>query len=139
MRTNLRDLCVTTNVIPRVKLHPAEGPEVSEIICGNMRGSYFGTPEKVLELIHACIEVGITTFDTAEICGGSNEVLFGDALKMESGLRDKIEIITKCNICFPSAQDRNSSYECVVTEVKRLLHELGVIYIDVLLIHGLIT
>jgi len=121
-------------VVPRVRLHPTEDLEISELICGSM-GEGVKNPERVLKIVHACLELGITTFDTTNICEGyANESLFGEVLKLEPELRKKVEIVTKCNINFPSDEISDSMYEFIVSKVKRLLEKLGVKYIDLLLI-----
>ena len=56
------------------------------------------------EIIEACLEAEITTFDHADIYGDFRcEEYFGRVLKESSGLRDQIEIISKCgnSISFP--------------------------------------
>ena len=88
----------------RFKLSP-EGPEVSAIAYGVWR---LGDDPKgastaiVREKIDACLESGITTFDHADIYGlYTCEGLFGAALAESPGLRDKMEIVTKCGILCP--------------------------------------
>ena len=57
--------------------------------------------EHVRNKISACLDQGITTFDQADIYGGYEaEAVLGNALK-GSGLRDKMEIVTKCDIVAP--------------------------------------
>lgn len=81
--------------------------------------------------------------DHADIYGlYDNEELFGAALKKEPGLRDKLEIITKCGISVPSdakSHARLPHYEAtaenIVSCCERSLEKLGVDHIDVLLIH----
>ena len=52
--------------------------------------------------IEACLAQGITTMDQADIYGGYEaEEIFGAALKQAPHLRDKIEIVTKCDIVAP--------------------------------------
>ena len=52
--------------------------------------------------IEACLEQGITSFDQADIYGGySCEALLGKTLKQAPGLRQQMEIITKCDIVAP--------------------------------------
>ena len=70
--------------VSRQRLHP-DGPELSRLVWGAWRS--VGTPEtdtpsKLARLIEACLELGITTFDHADIYGGYRaEVLFGAALR----------------------------------------------------------
>ena len=45
--------------------------------------------------INLCLDQGITTFDQAAVYGGySSEALFGKAIKLNSSLREKIEIVS---------------------------------------------
>jgi predicted oxidoreductase len=49
--------------------------------------------------IEQALAVGITSFDHADIYGGYTvESMFGDALAAAPGLRDGIQIVTKCGI-----------------------------------------
>jgi predicted oxidoreductase len=55
--------------------------------------------KELLSFIKECIELGVTSFDHADIYGDYEcEEKFGDALKLDSSLRNNIEIITKCGI-----------------------------------------
>lgn len=78
-------------VVPRVRLHPTESLEISELICGGIGYESWGkgvkTPKKALTVIHTCLEVGITTFDvTSGYEGYTNESLFGKLI-WRSGFR----------------------------------------------------
>ena len=56
----------------------------------------------VVAKIEACLAQGITTMDQADIYGGyMAEEILGAALKSAPHLRDKIEIVTKCDIIAP--------------------------------------
>jgi predicted oxidoreductase len=45
------------------------------------------------------IALGVTSFDHADIYGGySVEGLFGEALRAQPSLRDRIELVSKCGI-----------------------------------------
>ncbi len=71
------------------------------------------SPRHVQAKIEACLEQGITTVDQADIYGGyTAEALLGAALKAAPGLRDKIEIVTKCDIIAPAGRysDRRIKY-----------------------------
>ena len=60
------------------------------------------SPAHVQAKIEACLAQGITTMDQADIYGGYQaEEIFGAALKQAPHLRDKIEIVTKCDIVAP--------------------------------------
>ncbi len=73
------------------------GLEVSEIGFGAMGMSFgFGPPkdkQEMIKLLHACVDRGVTFFDTAEVYGPFiNEELVGEGL---APFRDKVVIATK--------------------------------------------
>jgi len=95
------------------------------------------------EIIETCLECEITSFDHADIYGDFRcEEYFGRVLKESSGLRDKLEIITKCGIQFPSSQrpgvevkHYNTSADHIRLSVENSLRNFGTDFIDILLIH----
>lgn len=100
------------------------------------------TPEALLEFVHQCIDLGVTSFDTAEIYGNYEaEAMFGDALKLEPGLRSKIEIITKTGINMKSDKrpysigHYDTTYDKVVASCKKSIDLMHCEYLDVFLIH----
>lgn len=124
----------------RKRIHK-EGPLFSRIITGAWRWSL---PEDQVErLIHQSLDVGITTFDHADIYGDhSNEEIFGNVIRKDRSLRDRMEIITKCGIKFPS-QKRPSSWvkhydtskQHIKWSVDNSLKVLNTDRLDLLLIH----
>ena len=95
------------------------------------------------ELIEACLEMGITTFDHADIYGGYTcERLFGDVLEEAPELRDRIRLISKCGIK-AVAENRpqhqlphyDSSRPHIIASVEQSLQNLRTDYLDLLLIH----
>ena len=100
------------------------------------------SPVHVQAKIETCLAQGITTIDQADIYGGymAEEVL-GKTLK-GTALRDKIEIVTKCNIVAQAgrhAMARVKHYDTsrahIIASVDASLRLMGVDYIDLLLIH----
>lgn len=93
--------------------------------------------------IDAALEEGMTTFDHADIYGNYEcEKLFGQALKENPTLRNKMEIVTKCDIALESEKfpDRrvkhyNTSAEYINDSIENSLNHLHTDYIDTLLIH----
>ena len=78
--------------------------ELSRIIYGMWRltDDSDTSAKQVQAKIEACLEQGITSFDQADIYGGySSEAVLGEALKQAPNLREKMEIITKCDIGQP--------------------------------------
>ena len=61
------------------------------------------SPARVLGKAESCLEQGITTFDQADVYGDyESEAIFGEALRTSPGLRERIEIVTKCGILLTS-------------------------------------
>ena len=93
--------------------------------------------------INSCLNQGITTFDQAAVYGSySAEALFGNVIKANPGLRNKIEIVTKCGIVNPSDRYSNisvshydTSREHINDSVEMSLKNMSTDYIDLLLIH----
>lgn len=119
--------------------------ELSRIIYGMWRiGDDADTsPGHVQAKIETCLAQGITSIDQADIYGGYlAEALLGACLKSAPGLRDKIEIITKCDIVAPMGRyaDRrlkhyDTSRQHILAAVDQSLADLHTDRIDLLLIH----
>ena len=80
----------------------AEDLSFSRIVYGMWRiGDVEDTsPQTVRAKLDACLDQGITTFDQADIYGGYEaEAILGAALT--PALRDRMEIVTKCDIVGP--------------------------------------
>ncbi|WP_416916032.1 MAG: aldo/keto reductase [Roseicyclus sp.] len=122
------------------------GPlDLSRIVYGMWRlGDDADTsPAHVQAKIEACLALGITTMDQADIYGGyTAEAILGDALRKAPGLRDRIEIVTKCDIIAPVGRysDRRVKYydtsaPHITASVEQSLTAMGIEVIDLLLIH----
>ena len=93
--------------------------------------------------IEACLAQGITTMDHADIYGGyTGEALLGGALQAAPGLRDKIEIVSKCGIVAPMgryADRRIKHYDTGTAHIRaaleQSLRDLRTDHVDLLLIH----
>lgn len=93
--------------------------------------------------VESCLAQGITTMDQADIYGGyTAEGLLGAALRAAPGLRDRLEIVTKCDIVAPvgrHAAARVKYYDTtrahILASVDTSLQEMGTDRIDLLLIH----
>ena len=119
--------------------------EVSRLVYGMWRlGDDPDTsPAHVQAKLEACLAQGITTMDQADIYGGyTAEALLGAALRAAPGLRDRIEIVTKCDIVAPvgrHASARVKHYDTsaahVTASVETSLREMATDRIDLLLIH----
>ncbi|MCK9688806.1 aldo/keto reductase [Scleromatobacter humisilvae] len=122
----------------------AGGPTLSRIVAGAWRmGDWnFGVDERV-RWIEGCLDLGITTFDHADIYGNYGcEALFGEALAAAPQLRDRMQIVTKCGIRMVSSarpEHRLGHYDTSAAHVERSvdnsLAALRTDRLDVLLIH----
>ena len=101
------------------------------------------SPAHVEAKIQACLDQGITTFDQADIYGdyGAEEIL-GGALKANASLRNKMEIVTKCDIVAPigrwshaPVKYYDTSRAHIESSVAHSLKGMGIDHIDLLLIH----
>src|SRR5678816_3348660 len=112
-------------MIPRFKLSP-HSPEVSSLAYGLWRladDSAGTSVSRIRAKIDTCLELGVTTFDHADIYGGYTcEGLFGRALAEATALREKIEIITKCGINVPADNRpgvRVNHYDATADAIER--------------------
>lgn len=118
--------------------------EISRIVHGHWRLNDWNlNNQELLKLTQKCIELGVTTFDHADIYGNySCEKLFGDALSLKPELRKEIQLITKCGIKlntdkFPSRELKyyDYSYNYIVSSVENSLKNFQTEFIDLLLLH----
>ena len=93
-----------------------------------------GLEEKQIDvIINTALECGVDFFDHADIYGaGECEKLFGEFLKRNPSVRDKIKIQTKCGINYGKY---NFSKEHIIEAVEGSLSRLRVDYVDALLLH----
>lgn len=117
---------------------------LSKLVHGHWRlGDWNLSNQELLTLTKECINLGITSFDHADIYGNhSCEALFGKALKLEPQLRNQIQIISKCGIQlvsnhFPERKTKHYdySYEHIVSSVENSLQNFGTDRLDLLLLH----
>ena len=115
-------------------------------IVGCMRWGVWGenfTTKQFEQIIDQCLSIGLNVFDHADIYGHyTTEADFGNALKGNTSLRDKIQIITKCgiNMLTPNRPDHQiKSYDTsashIIKSVEQSLQNFNTDYIDTLLIH----
>ncbi|WP_027339630.1 aldo/keto reductase [Halonatronum saccharophilum] len=126
------------------KVKVGENLELSRVVHGLMRlSSWEMTSQEILELIEGCIELGVTSFDHADIYGAYTcEELFGKALALKPSLRERIQLVTKCGIKLISSnrpehkvKHYDTSKKHIIESVERSLKNLETDYIDLLLIH----
>lgn len=128
---------------PALPLAPG-GPRLSRIVAGAWRMADWGLDAAGrLRWIEQCLELGISSFDHADLYGDYQvEALFGQALALRPGLRQRLQIVTKCGIKLVSARrpahaikSYDSSAAHVTASVDASLRALGCEHIDLLLIH----
>jgi predicted oxidoreductase len=93
--------------------------------------------------INAALDQGITTFDQADIYGGyTAEAVMGAAIKANPSLRQRMEIVSKCDIVIDAGRHSgarvkhyNTTAEHINASVDASLTEMGIDEIDVLLVH----
>lgn len=119
------------------------GPKVSPAIYGFYRWNEVpdgrGTMDRIISL---CLELGINTFDHADIYGGSQcEELFGNAITEKGIRREELVLFTKCGLRLPGQDgvrvrhvdtSRNQILKCVDNSLKKLKTD----YIDIFLLNG---
>ena len=117
---------------------------LSPIVAGAWRMADWGfSPQQRLGWIEQCLDLGITSFDHADIYGGYTvEALFGEALATTPGLRERMQLVSKCGIKLVSAQrpghaikSYDTSRAHVVASVEESLRALRTDRLDLLLIH----
>ena len=115
--------------------------EVSPIAWGMWRLAENGrTAADAAKLVHAALDSGITFLDTADIYGfdgaggfGDAEVLLGEVLAAEPGLRDKMVLATKGGILPPLPYDQSAAY--LNKAIEDSLRRLQVDSVDLWQIH----
>lgn len=106
--------------------------DVSQVALGCMRISGMSDYEADA-YVNTALDCGYNYFDHADIYGGGRcEVVFGDVLKRNPSLRDKVIIQTKCGI---RSGMYDFSKEHIINSVNNSLKNLAVEKIDVLLLH----
>lgn len=99
--------------------------------------------EGLLDRVKEYLDAGLTTYDFADIYGaGGCEELFGQMLKKEPSLRNRMEIISKGGIVYDEvrrpyfvSESYNLSKEHLVAACEASLQRLGVDDLDLYLIH----
>ena len=117
----------------------------SPIIIGTMRWGIWGanhSEKEVQKLIETSLELGLSTFDHADIYGNyTTEKLFGDAFSEMKINREEVQLISKCGIELPcenrdfQIKSYNYSKEHILSSVDKSLENLKTDYLDLLLLH----
>jgi len=125
----------------KIPLAP-DGLAFSQLIVGFWRlAAWDYSPSQLADWIAAVLDLGISTFDHADLYGGfACEEIFGAALAQQPSLRGRMEIVTKCDIRPDGLRgvrvkhyDTSSAY--IIQQAEGSLRALQTDYLDVLLIH----
>jgi len=117
---------------------------LSPIVAGAWRMAEWQlSPQDRLRWIEENLELGISSFDHADIYGGYRvEALFGEALALAPSLRQRLQLVSKCGIKLVSParpQNRFHCYDTSFTHVRASVDEslraLRTDHLDLLLIH----
>ncbi len=122
------------------------GPMVSPVIAGVWKWGKWGhhlTIEEQDRLINASVELGVTTFDHADIYGDHTaEEEFGQVIGLRgSKFRESIQLITKLGIKMPSdkrpypIKSYDTGRDHIIWSVDNSLRNLQTEYLDIVLIH----
>lgn len=121
------------------------GPKVSPAVYGFYRWSNeVATPHVMEKIIQLCLELGINTFDHADIYGNHQcEELFGQVIRSKAIRREDIIIFSKCGLRLPHPSQPevqmahvDASRDHIISCVENSLRKLQTDYIDIFLLNG---
>lgn len=117
----------------------------SPLIVGTMRWGSWGQnydKKEIQNLIETALDLGLYTFDLADIYGGyTSERDFGNALKEMNLPRESYQLITKCGIKYKGGEkpyeikSYDLSKDYILKCVDESLEKLSTPYLDLLLLH----
>jgi predicted oxidoreductase len=122
------------------------GPKVSPAIYGfyrwNKQDMSFPKMEAIVDL---CLELGINTFDHADIYGGYQcEEMFGEIIRDKRIKREDIVLFTKCGLVVPHpsrpevrVKHYDTSKDHILKSLENSLRKLRTDYIDIFLLNQL--
>ena len=121
------------------------GPKVSPAIYGFYRwdNQENGGAAQMERIINLCLDLGINTFDHADIYGNYQcEKLFGQLLANKAFKREDVILFTKCGLRVPDASQPDVrlkhfdiSGEHIIKSVDQSLQNLKTDYIDIFLLN----
>lgn len=122
------------------------GPKVSPAIYGFYRwGAEELNANKMESIVDLCLELGINTFDHADIYGGYQcEEVFGEIIRNKRVKREDIVLFTKCGLVVPHSSRPeikvkyyDTSKEHIVKSLEASLRKLRTDHIDIFLLNQL--
>ncbi|SEL85103.1 Predicted oxidoreductase [Roseateles sp. YR242] len=132
-----------TTSIPLQRFLPSASPLAFG--CMGLGGHWDQTPYTEAHVAHAhaaveaALEIGVTLFDHADIYTfGKAESVFGELMRRQPSLRDRVVLQSKCGIRFADADgpkrfDLSGAY--IVSATEASLKRLGTEQLDILLLH----
>ncbi|MES2646104.1 MAG: aldo/keto reductase [Bacteroidota bacterium] len=121
------------------------GPKVSTAIYGFWRwkDTSLNGVEHMEQIVNLCLELGINTFDHADVYGGYEcEELFGKVMSHRSFKREDVVLFTKCGLNLPHTnrpgtrvRHYNSSAKHITESVNNSLRNLKTDYVDLFLLN----
>lgn len=119
-----------------------QGPLFSPLIMGYWRLMDWGmTPSQLVAFIEHHLTLGISTVDHADIYGDYRcEARFGEALKLAPGLRERLQIVTKCGIATRARPENAIGHYItekhhILRSAENSLRHFATDRLDLLLIH----
>ena len=127
------------------RIELAQGLSFSRLVYGMWRlaDDSYTSVKHVDAKMNAALDQGITTFDQADIYGGyTAEAVMGAAMMANPSLRQRMEIVSKCDIVIDAGRHSgtrvkhyNTTAAHINACVEASLAEMGINEIDVLLVH----
>jgi predicted oxidoreductase len=117
------------------------GPKVSEAIYGFWRWTDEGsvTTSQLEKTVNLCLDLGINTFDHADIYGDFTiEEHFGKILQNKSFRREDVVLFSKCGIRKSAGTGLtyyDTSREHIINSINGSLKRLNTDYLDIFLLH----
>ena len=125
----------------RVQIAP-QGPEFSRFVMGYWRlMEWQMSAQRLAEFIEQHLDMGITTVDHADIYGDYQcEVAFGAALRLNTSLRQRMELVSKCGIATTARPENALGHYItegahIIRSAENSLRHFATDYLDLLLIH----
>lgn len=112
--------------------------ELSRIVQGFWRLTDWNmSTDELVAFMRQCVDLGVTTFDTAEIYGGTEcEAQMGRAFAKDPSLRKSVQLVSKTGIFREGDFGYyNTTYDRVMTSCRESLERLECDYLDLYLIH----
>ena len=103
-----------------------DGPTLSRLVQGYWRMQDWGrSTEEHLTFLQAHVDLGVSTVDHADLYGDyGNEERFGAVLARDTGLRQRLQIVSKCGIQLltdKAPQRRIKHYDTSAAHIRLLI------------------